>query len=345
MTDLGKVDREFFDQRIYPHLGADREDVLLGPQHGVDFGVVEVGGEAVVLASDPISLVPALGFEKAAWFAVHVALSDAAVSGIPPTHLAVTFTLPPEMTDEEFGTVWETFDREATELGVSIVTGHTARYGGCQYPWVGGATALAVGDPDDVVRPDGASPGDRVLVTKGPAVEVAGFLVTLFEDAVDLPDSTVETAKERFWDMSPVRDALTAAAAGPVTAMHDATEGGLQGALVELARAGGVRLDVDSAAVPFLPGVRESCEFFGIDPWAATSEGTLLLTVDSSGVSDVLSALESEGIPAAEIGEVSADETGGDAGSVFLDGEEVEHPEVDPSWEVFEEYAEKVGLE
>src|SRR6056297_1430692 len=335
MTDLGKVDRAFFDEHIYPHLGADREDVTLGPQHGVDFGVVEVGGEAVVLATDPLSLTPALGFEKAAWFAVHVALSDVAVSGIPPSHLAVTFTLPPEMTDEEFATVWETFDREATELGVSIVTGHTARYGGCQYPWVGGATALAVGDPAEVVRPDGASPGDSLLVTKGPAIEVAGFLVTLFEDAVELPDETIADAKDRFWDMSPVRDALTAAAAGPVTAMHDATEGGLQGALVELARAGGVRLDVDSDAVPVLPGVAEACEFFEVDPWTATSEGTLVLTVAEPGVDDVLAALDAEGIPAAEVGEVSEGE------GVVVDEGKVEHPEVDPSWAVFEEYAEK----
>jgi hydrogenase maturation factor len=339
MTDLGKVDRAFFDRYIYPNLGADRADVALGPQHGVDFGVVEVGGRAVVLASDPLSLVPALGFEKAGWFAVHVALSDAAVSGIPPSHLSVTFTLPPEMTDEEFGTVWKTFDREASELGVSIVTGHTARYGGCSYPWVGGATALAVGDPDEVVRPDGATPGDSLLVTKGPGVEVAGFLVTLFEETVDLPQSTIETAKERFWDMSPVRDALTAAAAGPVTAMHDATEGGLRGALVELAEAGGVRLDVDSDVVPVLPGVAESCEFFGIDPWAATSEGTLLLTVESGGVESVLAALDAEGIPAAEIGEVRAGE------GVFVDGERAEKPDADPSWEVFDEYAEEVGLE
>ncbi|MFC4550612.1 MULTISPECIES: AIR synthase family protein [Halorussus] len=339
MTDLGKVDRAFFDEHIYPNLGADRDDVTLGPRHGVDFGAVEVGGRTVVLASDPLSLTPALGFERAAWFAFHVALSDAAVSGIPPSHLTVSFTLPPEMTDEQFRTVWETFDREAREFGVSIVTGHTARYGGCSYPWVGGATTLAVGDPDDLVRPDGARPGDRLLVTKGPAIEAAGFMVTLFEEAVDLPEGTIAAAKERFYDMSPVRDALTAAAAGPVTAMHDATEGGVRGALVELAQAGGVRIDVDSSAVPFLPGVREACEFFDIDPWMSTSEGTLLVTVRPEGADDVLAALDDEGIPAAEVGEVSAGE------GAFVDGEEVAHPEVDPSWAVFEEYAEKVGLE
>ena len=339
MTDLGKVDRAFFDEHIYPNLGADRDDVTLGPRHGVDFGAVEVGGRTVVLASDPLSLTPALGFERAAWFAFHVALSDAAVSGIAPSHLTVSFTLPPEMTDEQFRTVWETFDREAREFGVSIVTGHTARYGGCSYPWVGGATTLAVGDLDDLVRPDGARPGDRLLVTKGPAIEAAGFMVTLFEEAVDLPEETIAAAKERFYDMSPVRDALTAAAAGPVTAMHDATEGGVRGALVELARAGGVRIDVDSSAVPFLPGVREACEFFDIDPWTSTSEGTLLVTVRPEGADAVLAALDAEGIPAAEVGEVSAGE------GAFVDGGEVSHPEVDPSWAVFEEYAEKVGLE
>ncbi|MFC6725964.1 AIR synthase related protein, partial [Halobium palmae] len=151
MSDLGKVDRAFFDDLIYPNLGASRDDVTLEPQHGVDFGAIDVGGRSVVLATDPVFVMPSLGFERAAWFAFHVLVSDVAVSGLPPTHLAVDLNLPPEITDEQFRTLWETFDREARDLGVSVVTGHTARYAGCNYPMVGGATALAVGDPDDVV--------------------------------------------------------------------------------------------------------------------------------------------------------------------------------------------------
>ena len=38
MADLGKVDRSFFEEHIFPRLGADRDDVALGPAHGVDFG-------------------------------------------------------------------------------------------------------------------------------------------------------------------------------------------------------------------------------------------------------------------------------------------------------------------
>ena len=331
MSDLGKVEREFFDEYIYPNLGADRGDVNLAPQHGVDFGVIRAGDRAIALATDPVFIMPSLGFDRAAWFAFHILMSDVAVSGIPPTHLSIDLNLPPEITDEEFATVWETMDEEARKLGVSVVTGHTGRYAGCNYPMVGGGTALAVGDPEDLVRPDGARPGQKVLVTKGPAIEATGLLSIQFEEILDLEDGAMETAKDRFYDMSPVEDALVAAAAGPVTAMHDATEGGIYGGLHEIARAGGVRIDVDRGSIPVLNGVEETCAAFDIDPWTSISEGTLLATVEEDGADDVLGALEREGIPAAIVGETTEGE------GVYFDGEPVERPERDPFWGAFEE--------
>ena len=338
MPELGKIDRDFFDEYIYPNLGAEREDVALGPQHGVDFGVVDVGERAVAMASDPVFVMPSLGFERAAWFAFHILMSDVAVSGLAPTHLSVDFNLPPEITDEEFRTVWETFDEEAHELGVSVVTGHTGRYAGCNYPMVGGATAVSVGDFDDLVRPDGAEVGDRLVVTKGPAIEATGLLSIQFESlmAETLDDATIEDATDRFYDMSPVRDALTAAAAGPVTAMHDATECGIYGGCYEMGRAAGVGVELETDRVPVQPGVREACDFFGIDPWISISEGTLLAAVDPDGVDSVLAALESEGIPAADAGEIV------EGAGVVVDGEPTDHPGVDPFWETFEEYLDRL---
>ena len=342
MSDLGKVDREFFDEYIYPNLGAEREDVRLAPQHGVDFGVIGLGSgeqsdaadaneQVLALATDPVFIMPSLGFDRAAWFAFHILMSDVAVSGLSPTHLSIDLNLPAEITDEQFATVWETMHEEARELGVSVVTGHTGRYAGCNYPMVGGGTALAVGSSNDLVRPDGARPDEKVIVTKGPAIEATGLLAIQFEEILDMDEKTMEAAKERFYDMSPVEDALVAAAAGPVTAMHDATEGGIYGGLHEIARAGGVRVDVERDSVPVLNGVRETCGAFEIDPWISISEGTLLLTVEESGAEDVLDALGSEGIPAAIVGETSEGE------GVYFDDEAVERPERDPFWAAFEE--------
>ncbi len=326
----GKISRTFFEDRIATRLGADRNDVTLGPKHGVDFGVVSFGDRALVTATDPISVLPKLGFERAGEFAIGIVLADVAVSGLAPTHLAISFSLPPTMTDAAFDRLWGAIDAECRDLGVSIVAGHTARYEGCSFPWVGAATGMAVGDPGSIVRPDGARPGDEVLVTNGPAVEAVGLLTTLFPDTVPLSDAEIETAQTRLDDVGAVRDALLAAAVGEVTAMHDATEGGLLGAFAEMAETAGVRFAIDSDAVPRLPGVETACEALSMDQWRATTSGSLVIAVDPASTDAVLGTIRERGTVVERVGEV---ETGS---GVELDGERFDPPEGDASWPVYE---------
>ena len=335
VSETGKVDREFFTEYIAGRLGASRDDVRKGPKHGVDFGVVDVSESALVVATDPISILPALGFERAGRFALRFVLADVAVSGLAPTHLAISFSLPPDMGDEEFAAVWQAIDEECTDLGVAVVAGHTARYAGCQFPWVGSATAFGVGSPDEVIYPDGARPGDRLLITKGPAVETTGLLTTLFPDQVGLDKECLETAQQRLEDTDVVRDALATAQAGGVSAMHDATEGGLLGALFEMADSGGVRIAVEKSVVPVLPGVSETCEELGMNPWHAGSGGTLVLSVDPESVDSVVEALETRGTPVGVAGRVETGE------GVVLDGVEQTPPEGDSSWPVYERLLEE----
>lgn len=324
--DHGKASREFFDAHVAPNLGADRDDVLLGPTHGADFGVVDLGDRVLALASDPLFVLGDLGIRDAAWFAFHIAVSDAALSGLAPTHLAVDWNLPLDADPEFVGEVFAVFDAEARDLGASIVTGHTGAYEGGSFPTVGGATALALGDRDDLVLPTGATPGDRVVVTKGPAIETVGVVASVFGDRLDLPEETVNRARERLRDASPVRDALAAAATGEVTAMHDATERGLANGLHELAAASGVGVDIERDAVPVSSGVREVCDALGIDPWTASSSGTVVLAARDSA--PVVDALAAEGIPAADVGRVT------DAG-VRVNGDLLPEPDADPFWPAY----------
>ena len=336
--ELGKVDREFFTEYLYPNLGADRDDVRLGPTHGVDFGVLDVGGRALVVATDPVSVLPRLGFDRAARFALDIVLADVAVSGLAPTHLTVSLSLPPDFGDSEFATFWEAWSDEARELGVSIAAGHTARSSDSSFPWVGAATALAVGDPGDVIRPDGARPGDDLLVTKGPAVEATGLLTSLFPDAAPLSGEDLATAQARLDEAGAVRDARVVSEAGRgrggVHAMHDATEGGLLGAFFEMAGAAGVRFDIDTSAVPWRPMVRETAEALGFDPWTATTAGTLVVATDPAVTDEVVGALGGAEIPTGVVGRVAA----GDG--VTLDGDAVDPPEGDSSWPVYAALAE-----
>jgi hydrogenase maturation factor len=330
MPQTGKITREFFRSQIAPKLGADRSDVSIGPKHGVDFGVIDVDGTALAMATDPVSILPDLGFERAGRFAVRIVLADVAVSGLDPSHLAISFSLPPELNDDEFATVWGAIHDECADLGVDIVTGHTARYAGCSFPWVGGATAMAVGDHDDIIRPDGARPGDDLVLTTGPAVEATALFASLFPDQIDCEQRVVDRVAALLDDLDAVRDARTAVDAGAVTAMHDVTEGGLLGALHEMAAGAGVEFAVDRASVPADSDVEALCDILGMDRWSATSSGSLLIAVDPDSTADVVDALRARGTTAAVIGRA-------DAGSgVVLDGESTEPPAGDSSWPVYE---------
>jgi len=327
MTDLGKVDADFFDRVIAPNLGADRDDVSLGPTAGIDFGVLEVGENALVTATDPLSILPALGLERAGQLAIDIVLSDVAVSGIAPSHLSVSLTLPREFSTDTLGEVWHSMDAHARDLGVSVVATHAGHYLGVASSWFGGATAFGIGDPDDIVRPDRASPGDAIVMSTGPAAELTGLISTLYPEALGLPAETIATAQERVDEIPAVADALAAHDAGQITAMHDASEGGVAGGLVEMATGAGVRFELDSTAVPLAEGVATVCDVIDVDPWHVTSCGSLLITVAPADAAHVVAALEDRGTPAAVVGQVEA------GAGVYADDQPIEPPETDPSWE------------
>jgi hydrogenase maturation factor len=344
MTDkklpaLGKATPEFFDEVIFPRLGAPDADVIIGPRHGVDFGAVSIGGQVLVLSTDPFFIAPSLGWERAAWFALHIIASDVAVSGIPPRFLAVDLNLPPEMDEATLTTVWATFHEEAERLGIAVVSGHTARYAGCNFPMVGGATVIGVGPRSQLIDPREARAGDRIVITKGPAVETTGLMSVQFPEFIEeaLGAEAVERAQDVFYQMSVVRDAALCAGAGGVRAMHDATECGIWGALYEMAAAAELGLVVDKASIVTQEIVLDVCRLFDIDPYAAISEGTLVAAVDPARTDAALAALDAEGIPASVVGELTELSCG--VRVVDEDGEHpLEHPKVDPFWLRFEEY-------
>ncbi|MBI2859708.1 MAG: AIR synthase, partial [Chloroflexi bacterium] len=153
MPEIGKISPQVFNELIYPHLGAKNKDILVGPQHGVDVGIVEIGGKAVSMKADPVFIVPEYGWERAAWFAIHILASDAVTCGLPPKYFSIDLNLPMEMTRQQLELMWTVMHQECAKMGINVITGHTARYENCHYPMVGGATITGVGEMDEYVTP------------------------------------------------------------------------------------------------------------------------------------------------------------------------------------------------
>jgi len=312
--------------------------VIVPPQTGVDAGVVDLGdGRVLIVAEDPIFAIPGQPYGMFGWYTVHIGASDVAVMGVPPRYMTYTLLMPPETPDPDFRTIVDAIHHAALDLGIAIVGGHTGYYPGFAAPTIGGVTVFAIADRDGYVTPAGARPGDAVILTKGPAIETAGILSVLREKELlgRYPETLVRKAQALCREMSVVRDALTAMAAGGVTAMHDATEGGVIGGLAEVAEASGVGMEVDESLFVYPDEVRMVCEAFGIDPVAAIAEGSLIITADAARAPRILGDLAGIGIASSVIGRV----TGDPATRVMRrrDGTEVPLgiPPQDPFWPVF----------
>ena len=340
LPDLGKIHPAFFDRVIYPKLGAGSGDIVIGPRHGVDYGVIRVGGRYMAFSTDPFFIVPSFGFSKAAWFGFHIVFCDVAVSGLEPRYLTIDLNLPPEIKEAELEEMWDSVHVEALKYGISVITGHTARYTGCTYPMVGGATSIAVGGKCDLRGPGRVKKGDRIVITKGPAIETTGLLAVLFPEKFIAAggESFQKDAAAVFSQMTVMEDCAVARKFRGVHVMHDATECGVWGGLYEMARAGGYGLRVEVEAIPVQPVIRKTADLFRFDPFSAISEGTLITMVDRTDTDGLIRALADQGIPAAVVGEVVNAEQG--MKIIGRTGERVlEYPKVDPYWILAAEFS------
>jgi hydrogenase expression/formation protein HypE len=340
IPEIGKISSAIFNELIYPRLGAANNKVLVGPQHGVDVGIVEIGGKAVSLTCDPVFIVPEYGWERAAWFAIHIIASDSITSGLKPTYLSIDLNLPMEMTKDQLSIMWEVIHRECSQMGINVVTGHTARYENCHYPMVGGATIIGVGELDEYVTPRLAKVGDKIIITKGPAIEASGIFATMFPRLMEekFGSRFSQKAQEIFYKMSVVEDGTTAIGVGRrdrgVTAMHDATECGVWGGLYEIGQSSGCGVRVEKEKIVVEECVPEICDFFGIDPYASISEGSLLITCRPPQADEIVAALHKKSIKSSIVGEL----TPAEKGMVLVKGgreTRLEHPIVDPFWKAF----------
>lgn len=326
---------------MYPRLGKKRREILVGPNHGLDNAIVQLGcNQVLVVTSDPLSFIPTLGPQDSAWLSVHLLASDLSTCGFPPQFIIVNLSLPPHMKDEEFEEYWNAFHRECNKLGIAILGGHTGKYVGSDYTIIGGGVMMTLAPEDRYLSSNMARPGDSVIMTKGVAIATTGILARTFPKTVEKEygSSFLKRAQSHFYQFSVVKDALIAASVGlrdeGVTAMHDVTEGGLLGAIYELTQASKVGIDLDLSDVIITHEAKLICNLFDLDPYVTLSEGTLIITVKPEKVQEVLKSLESNGIKARIIGRITNRQHGR---WIKRNGERqpLRKPATDPYWKAY----------
>lgn len=325
---IGKVPENVLERSVFKQLHTKRSEVLLGAGVGEDCAAVKLEEDEIfVLSTDPIT-----GTAKdIGKLAIQITVNDLASSGAEPIGVLLTILLPPEAKESHLKKIMNQMEEACAMAKVQIMGGHTEVTPVVNQPVV---TVCGVGKVKEgkLVLSSGARPGMDIVVTKWVGIE--GTLIIAKEKEEELKTrfsaSFIDKAKELDVYLSVLSEAAVAVNSG-VSAMHDITEGGIFGALWEMAEASGIGLDIDVKKIPIRQETIEICEFYGINPYRLISSGSMLMATEDGN--KMVRELEKVGINAVVIGKA----TEGKDRMIRKDEEEhsfLERPKTDELYQV-----------
>jgi hydrogenase maturation factor len=285
--------------RLLGDLGPLPGEVLVGPSVGEDACVIDLPGGVLVVTTDPITLCR----HEIGSYAVIVNANDVAVTGVRPKWFLATVLLPPGSIEAEVVELFLAIRTALTEVGATLVGGHTEVTPAVTQPLVVGQM-LGLAEARGFVSSAGVRPGDVIMQVGAAPIEGSAVLAVEAASLLEHMDPALVRAAAAGFEVpgiSVVEAALAAYELG-ASAMHDPTEGGLASGLHELAAASGVRITVDRARVLwFEPGLAV-CDELGADPWATLASGSLVAAFSPSEVDTALETLRARGYAAAAVG-------------------------------------------
>jgi len=243
--------------------------------------------------------------------ALRVNLSDLAAKGAVPKYYLLNLALPEGMTREWLEAFAADLRADQEVWGLSLIGGDTSRTEG---PLTISITAFGLVPEHRMLRRSGARPGHSLYVT-GSIGDSGGGLAIFKREKHLLDDSQRDYLVERYRLPQPPRG-FAAALMSCASASIDISDG-LVADLGHLARASGVRLAVDAAAIPRSPALRA---FWGDDAAAiiraATAGDDYQISFTAADDGEVRAAVRDTSVTVTRIGSVEA----GEGVDLLLDG-------------------------
>lgn len=335
----GKVHPEFFKSLVFPFRGASRPEVSLGPQYGADVAIVRIGnGYEMALTSDPLSLIPTLGLQESAWLSVHLMANDMATTGYAPQYAQFVLNLPETLSSADFEEYWQYIHHYCDEIGTAITGGHTGKVVGQHSSVSGGGTMISIAPEGHLLSSNQAQSGDVLIVTKESAQVATSILALSFPKTVKnkCGQQTYQEACELFYQTSTLSAALIVAHKEKnwVNAMHDVTEGGILGAIQEMAVASDCGVLIKKEKLIIGSAQQKVCGLFKIDPLFSIGAGAMVIAAKKQYATKVIETLTAKNILATAVGEFRPQQ---DGINIFNEGEiyELEYSGTDPYWAAF----------
>jgi hydrogenase expression/formation protein HypE len=298
----GKATAALIEGVLVPAFASEELDRL------ADAGSISVDGAQLAMTTDSFVVKP-ITFPGGSIgeLAVNGTVNDLAMAGAKPLALTLSLILEEGLEATVLRGEVDAIARAARAAGVQIISGDTkvVERGHADQMYIC-TTGIGRRDARATLSPDALEPGDVILVS-GPIGE-HGTAIMLARGEFEL-GAEIGSDTRCLW---PAVDALLGAAGPGLRCLRDATRGGVASVLNELARASGVAMLVQEAAVPVHPAVAGAAEILGIDPMHVANEGVFVAVVEAGHADAALAALRGApgGTAAAVIGQVKTDPPG-----------------------------------
>lgn len=309
MIPVGKLRSDLLGRFLAP-VDVDQA-VVLGPAVGIDAAAIDIGDAEILLASaDPITLAGA----DLSRYALAVNANDIAVMGGTPRWFLATVLLPPGTAEADVAALFLRLHEECARTGVSLVGGHTEVTAAVKNVVISG-TMLGTVARDGLLMATACREGDDLWLAGAIAVEGTAILCAEASGELQhkgVPAAVIEAGR-RLIEEPGINIAAAAGLAygAGARAMHDPTEGGIYGALSELASAAERRIVVTAGDIPILEETRIVCAALGLDPRGLLASGSLLIVAGPGRRSELSAAFERSPLPLTQIGVMGGSVAGG----------------------------------
>lgn len=296
--NIGKLPQDILVDVIGKLRAFISPSTLIPPGIGEDAAIIPMPGTALAVHVDPISEAVA----GAGRLSVIVASNDVSVTGACPKWGLLTMLLPEHGDPDLLDTLVSEIALEAGRIGLDIIGGHTEITPGLSRPLLV-LTVIGTGPLESLTPTRNVKPGDAIVQVGYAGGEGTAIILNDFKNIIEskCPGLTGNRADQTF-NISIVEPACKLASTGLVHAMHDATEGGIIGALVEMAIASGLEIRVSEDKIPVHPTTKAVAECLGLDPLKLISSGAFLAAVAPRDAEKVVSTAIEAGYPASIVG-------------------------------------------
>lgn len=296
--DIGKLPNDILKEIVLNRFKIKNEDVLVGPSLGEDCAAISFGSDVCVLTTDPITAAT----KNIGELAVNININDIASSGIKPIGILVTLLVPPNKNVDDIKKIIEEINNTCERFGIDVLGGHTEITDAVNRVVVS-VTAIGKGKREKFIKTGGAEIGDDVILTGYAGLEGTSIIAHEYENYLkkSLSSDIIEKAKNLLQDISVLKVSQIASEFG-VTAMHDVTEGGVLGALWEIAEAAGKGIYIIKENIPILKETIDICKVLNLDPYRLISSGCMVITC-KDGVG-LCTKLKENGINAEVVGKI-----------------------------------------